>query len=62
MADANDAIRSVSAIRSATLVVDWHAFGDDPGIITRDGVHLTDAGQGLFAATMASAVHALFVG
>jgi lysophospholipase L1-like esterase len=62
VAQANDAIRSVSAIRPGTLVVDWNGLGDAPGIVTSDGVHLTEAGQDLFAATMAAAVDALFVG
>lgn len=59
-AEANGAIRSVAALRPAMRVVDWHTHGDDPGIITRDGIHLTEDGQRLFAASMASVVDAMF--
>ncbi len=52
---ANDSLRSRLADRQGVAaVVDWHDHGDDPGIITSDGVHLTDEGQQLFAASMAN--------
>ena len=61
-AEANRTIRSVTAMRPATLVVDWYRHGEGPGVISRDGVHLTDDGQRLFAATMAAGVESMFAG
>ncbi len=54
--EANEAIRSVLAVRPNSFVVDWHAWGYVPDTITGDGVHLTDLGQQRFAATIVSAV------
>ena len=58
--EANDLIRSVVAVRPHTEVVDWFTHGDDEGVITGDGVHLTDAGRERFATSMADAVDAMF--
>ncbi|HEY5663322.1 MAG TPA: hypothetical protein VIS05_04720 [Ilumatobacter sp.] len=41
-------------------VVDWHAHGFESGVITGDGIHLTPAGQRLFAATIADAIGSVF--
>ena len=41
-------------------VVDWYSHGEDDGIITGDGVHLTGAGQQLFADSIAEAIEELF--
>jgi lysophospholipase L1-like esterase len=61
IAQANDSLRTRLADRQGVAaVVDWHAHGDDPGIITSDGVHLTDEGQQLFAASMANAFATTF--
>jgi lysophospholipase L1-like esterase len=60
VAEANRALRSIAALRPATRVGDWFSHGDDPGIITDDGIHLTAAGERLFAASMASAVDSMF--
>jgi lysophospholipase L1-like esterase len=49
-------------LRPETRVVDWYTHGDDPGIIVGDGVHLTDAGERLFAASMAASVEAMYGG
>jgi lysophospholipase L1-like esterase len=57
---ANESLRSVLSVRSHAEVADWFSYGDDTGIITRDGVHLTDAGKHQFAAVMADAVGAMF--
>lgn len=53
---ANDALRDVAAIRPGTTVVDWHRHGAEPGIITDDGIHLTDVGRERFAGAIAGAV------
>jgi lysophospholipase L1-like esterase len=61
VARANGSIRSRLAGRQGVAaVVDWHAHGEDPGIITRDGVHLTNEGQQLFADSMANAIATTF--
>lgn len=41
-------------------VVDWFSHGTDAGVITGDGVHLTPAGQQLFADSIVKAVDELF--
>lgn len=53
---ANAALREVVERRSEAVVIDWFQFGDDPGVISGDGIHLTDAGQERFAAQIAAAV------
>lgn len=57
---ANDELRTVLRHRPATVVADWFAHGDDTGVVTHDGVHLTAAGQQVFASTIADAVTTLF--
>jgi lysophospholipase L1-like esterase len=54
--EANRLLRDVLAIRSGVGVVDWYANGDDPGIITDDGIHLTELGRSRFAAQIAAGV------
>lgn len=56
---ANAVIRDVLAARPEWSVVDWYSRGDDVGVITDDGVHLTDDGQWIFANDIADAVLAL---
>lgn len=46
--------------RGGTAVVDWYSHGTDAGVITADGVHLTQTGQDLFAESIAVAVDELF--
>lgn len=43
-----------------SAVVDWYSHGEDEGIITSDGVHLTPSGQELFAESIVIAVDELF--
>jgi lysophospholipase L1-like esterase len=43
-----------------SIVADWFQHGDEPGLVTADGVHLTEDGQFVFAATIAAATVALF--
>ncbi len=58
--DANDVIDSVIAARPGSAVVDWYSHGDDKSVITADGVHLTAAGQRVFAGSIASTIDSLF--
>lgn len=59
--EANEAIRLELAGRQALgAVVDWHTLADTPGIITGDGVHLTDEGQQLFAEAILAAIDSSF--
>jgi len=46
---ANTVLREAADDRDGMTVVDWFQFGDDPGMIRSDGVHLTDAGATKFA-------------
>ena len=63
-----DSIRQANRMIRAELrqwaggsaVVDWFAHGDDDGVITGDGVHLTDEGQQLFASSIADTVDEMF--
>ncbi len=55
---ANDVLRAVAAERPGMAVVDWFQFGDDPGLVIDDGIHLTDAGQLRFAEQIAAAIAA----
>ena len=58
---ANRVIRSeLRRRRGGSAVVDWYSHGDEDGIITGDGVHLTQSGQDLFAASIAAAIDELF--
>ena len=66
--DRSDSIRQANRMIRAELrqwdggsaVVDWFAHGDDDGVITSDGVHLTDLGQQLFASSIADTVNEMF--
>ena len=54
---ANGAIRGAVGERSAPSgVVGWFAHGAGDGVITGDGVHLTDRGQEVFATAIANQV------
>lgn len=57
---ANEVLREVAAERPGMTVVDWFQFGDDPGLISDDGVHLTDAGELKFAEQVAAEFLARF--
>jgi lysophospholipase L1-like esterase len=57
---ANEVLRSSLAARRDTAVADWFVHGDDRGLVTDDGVHLTGDGRYMFAATIASAIVDLF--
>lgn len=54
--DANLTIRAVIEARTGSAVAAWHPNGDDPGVVTEDGVHLTRAGRLRFAASIAATV------
>ncbi len=43
-----------------SAVVDWYSHGTEEGVITSDGVHLTQSGQDLFADSIAASVDVLF--
>ncbi len=59
--EANRLIRDeLRAWRGGAAVVDWYSHGDDDGIITGDGVHLTESGRQLFAASISAAIDDLF--
>ena len=57
---ANEVLRAALAGRADTAVADWFSHGDDAGIVTTDGVHLTGDGQYMFAATIAAATVDMF--
>jgi lysophospholipase L1-like esterase len=57
---ANLVLREMLAGRADTVVADWFAHGDEAGLIAADGVHLTDDGRYVFAATIAAATVDLF--
>lgn len=60
VADLNSVLREELAKRTGpTAVVDWFSHGDDDGVITGDGVHLTDLGQREFADAILARVLAL---
>ena len=60
VATANALLHAELADRAApTSVVDWFSAGAADGVITGDGVHLTEVGQARFAAEIAEAVVAL---
>lgn len=59
-AAANRMLRSeLSNRRAPTAIVDWHARGEDEGVVTGDGVHLTDLGQQKYAEAIAMQIIAL---
>lgn len=61
--DANQLIRTrLERWSGGAAVVDWHAHGEAPGVITGDGVHLTESGRRLFAASIVSGINDLFAG
>lgn len=53
---ANAELRDVVSGRPGAVVIDWFQFGDDPGVIIGDGIHLTDTGQQRYADQIAAAV------
>lgn len=57
---ANQVLRETLAGRPDTIVADWFSHGDDAGIIASDGIHLTNDGRYLFAATIAASIADLF--
>ena len=60
--EANTVLHGELSRRSApTVVVDWYSVGSIDGVITADGVHLTEAGQDRFATEIADAVVTLAV-
>jgi lysophospholipase L1-like esterase len=56
----NEVLRQTLADRPDTVIADWYSHGDDAGIIAKDGIHLTNDGRFLFAATIAASVVDLF--
>jgi len=55
----NEVLREVLDDRDDTVVVDWFSHGDDPGVITGDGVHPTPNGSERFALVVAGGVDRL---
>jgi lysophospholipase L1-like esterase len=60
IATANEVLRSTLARRPGTAVADWSSHGDDAGLVAGDGIHLTDDGRYMFAATIAATTVDLF--
>lgn len=61
ISEANRLIRAeLSRWRGGAAVVDWYSHGEDAGIVTADGVHLTNAGQQLFADSISASIDELF--
>ena len=59
--EANRMIRAELRDRDGgSAVVDWFAHGDDDGVITGDGIHLTDVGRQVFAESIADTVDQMF--
>jgi hypothetical protein len=52
----NGVLRTVVGSRPRSLVVDWFTHGDDPGVVTADGVHPTDAGTSVFGLVVTAGV------
>jgi lysophospholipase L1-like esterase len=46
----------VLADRGESAVADWFSHGDQAGVITDDGVHLTGDGRWTFARAIADAI------
>lgn len=60
-AKANRVIRAELAARAApSSVVDWYANGDVDGVITGDGVHLTELGRVTFADAITAQIRTLY--
>ena len=57
---ANAAIRSAIALRPGSHVIDWYVHGEEPGVVTVDGVHLTTRGKDRFAESIAVAIDQVF--
>ena len=58
---ANGVIRDEIGERGSLAgVVGWFAHGADDGMITGDGVHLTDRGQEAFATAIANQVRSIY--
>jgi lysophospholipase L1-like esterase len=55
-AAANELLRGVARYRPWLTAVDWSSHGDDDGIVVGDGVHLTEAGQLVFASVVVDGV------
>ncbi|QRN80220.1 MAG: hypothetical protein JK586_00635, partial [Nocardiopsis sp. BM-2018] len=56
----NQAIREVVESRNAAIVIDWATPATGEGVLSGDGVHLTDGvGRARFAEVVASGVEAL---
>lgn len=61
VSDANEVIRTeLRRWQGGAAVVDWFSHGTDEGVITGDGVHLTQSGQELYASSIVSAIDELF--
>ncbi len=61
--EANRLIRAeLGSWSGGAAVVDWYAHGLDEGVITEDGVHLTQRGQQLFADSIVAAIDDMFIG
>lgn len=61
IAEANRTIRAeLQRWSGGAAVVDWYGHGTDEGIIGADGVHLTEAGKELFAASIVDAIDGLY--
>jgi len=61
VARANRMIRVELGRRAGgSAVVDWYSHGTEEGVITADGVHLTETGQDLFADSIAASIDVLF--
>ncbi len=58
--EANDVLREAAAARPGMSVINWFQYGDDPGLINDDGVHLSNDGQTKFATVIGDEVVARF--
>lgn len=52
----NNVVSEVLAARGNTTIVDWYDNAKDDGLISADGVHLTDLGEARFASQMAAGI------
>lgn len=57
---ANRVLRQAAAERPGMSVVDWFQYGDDPGMVNDDGIHLAADGQAKFAALMMEEINLRF--
>jgi len=53
---ANAAIRQTVGRRPGSAIADWFVHGEDQGVVTGDGVHLTEEGRQVFARAIADAI------